>query len=58
MFSYFYPTTLGSFQLVTSPISLENLLKRRSQSASCACKPLEYYFLQENGASRVWWYSN
>ena len=41
-----HPTTIPSFQLATSLVSLQNLLKRRSRSASCASNPPKCCFLE------------
>lgn len=38
------PTTIPSFQLAMSLVSLQNSLKRRSRPASCASNPPEYRF--------------
>ena len=40
-------------QVSYSLVSLEYILKRHRNSASCACALLEYYILQTFGASRV-----
>jgi hypothetical protein len=46
-----HPNTAGLFQLVMSLLSLENLFKRRSLSASCVCKHLNVVFYRQFGAS-------
>jgi hypothetical protein len=45
--------TADQFQMVMSLLSLENILKRRSRSASCVYKLPKYYFVQATCANRV-----
>jgi hypothetical protein len=51
--SSFNSIAVGTFQLATRLLSLENLLQTRSQLALCAYKPPEYDFLQVKFACRL-----
>jgi hypothetical protein len=50
-----HPTTADCFQLVTSLLSLDNILTRCSRSAYCTCKLPELYILTGNLAWMALW---